>query len=215
MKKLIVPKICLTNADEDTIIDAMSALVSQPIDVLNWKEQYSYQPEVYFRIAHDGDHIYLQYNVKEREVLSIAFSDNERVCADSCVEMFVSFDNGQHYYNAEFSCNGVALLGYRKLGEAAVRGSEKIMQSIKRFPTLGLRQKIHQQEDTHWSLILIIPKEAFFGDSILSFDGLEAHANFYKCGDKLQVPHYLSWNEINTPKPSFHQPSFFGKLYFE
>ncbi len=39
-------------------------------------------------------------------------------------------------------------------------------------------------------------------------------ANFYKCGDKLTVPHFVTWNSIGTNKPDFHQPKFFGELYF-
>lgn len=41
------------------------------------------------------------------------------------------------------------------------------------------------------------------------------NANFYKCGDKLQTPHFLSWNPINLEKPNFHCPEFFGTLNFE
>ena len=26
------------------------------------------------------------------------------------------------------------------------------------------------------------------------------------------LPHYLSWNPIETPKPDFHRPEFFGEL---
>ncbi|MBO7233161.1 MAG: hypothetical protein J6V16_08435, partial [Bacteroidales bacterium] len=26
-------------------------------------------------------------------------------------------------------------------------------------------------------------------------------------------PHYLSWQPINTEKPDFHRPEFFGTLY--
>ena len=37
-------------------------------------------------------------------------------------------------------------------------------------------------------------------------------ANFYKCGDKTAHPHYLSWSPIDTPKPDFHRPEFFGEL---
>ena len=40
-------------------------------------------------------------------------------------------------------------------------------------------------------------------------------ANFYKCGDKTAHPHYLSWSPIDTPKPDFHRPEFFGELLFD
>lgn len=37
-------------------------------------------------------------------------------------------------------------------------------------------------------------------------------ANFYKCGDGLTVPHYLSWSPIVTEKPDFHRPEFFNQI---
>ena len=43
----------------------------------------------------------------------------------------------------------------------------------------------------------------------------EIIANFYKCGDKLQTPHFLSWNPIDLEKPNFHCPEFFGMLRFK
>jgi len=46
-------------------------------------------------------------------------------------------------------------------------------------------------------------------------NGKTMRANFYKCGDKLQTPHFLSWAPIDLPKPKFHCPEFFGELVFE
>jgi hypothetical protein len=43
----------------------------------------------------------------------------------------------------------------------------------------------------------------------------EIKANFYKCGDELQTPHFLSWNPIEIDQPDFHRPDFFGTLEFE
>ena len=48
-----------------------------------------------------------------------------------------------------------------------------------------------------------------------TLDGKEIKANFYKCGDELQTPHFLSWNPIQIEQPDFHRPDFFGTLEFE
>jgi hypothetical protein len=48
-----------------------------------------------------------------------------------------------------------------------------------------------------------------------SLSGKKIKANFYKCGDKTEEPHYLSWSPIDTPEPDFHVPSFFGLLEME
>jgi hypothetical protein len=66
-----------------------------------------------------------------------------------------------------------------------------------------------------WEVALVIPYSAFFLHDITSLDGKTLRANFYKCGDKLQTPHFLSWNPIGLEKPNFHCPEFFGTLHFE
>ena len=48
-----------------------------------------------------------------------------------------------------------------------------------------------------WQLSLVIPAKAlWFGHTIDTLDGLVIGANFYKCGDKLPEPHFVSWNAI-------------------
>ena len=64
-------------------------------------------------------------------------------------------------------------------------------------------------------MALIIPTGTAFHSQIATLDGARMTANFYKCGDKLQTPHFLSWNRIDLPSPNFHRPDFFGTLEFE
>lgn len=40
-------------------------------------------------------------------------------------------------------------------------------------------------------------------------------ANFYKIADKTSHPHWITWSEVDHPKPNFHLPEFFGTLIFE
>ena len=58
------------------------------------------------------------------------------------------------------------------------------------------------------------PVKAFFHHKIKALKGKTIRANFYKCGDKLTVPHYLTWSTVGTPKPDFHRPEFFGMVRF-
>ena len=61
----------------------------------------------------------------------------------------------------------------------------------------------------------MIPVSTFFLHKISGLGGRYLRANFYKCGDLLSKPHFLSWQPITLPKPDFHQPSFFGLLKME
>jgi hypothetical protein len=49
---------------------------------------------------------------------------------------------------------------------------------------------------------------------IKELKGKTFRANFYKCGDMLSVPHYVTWNPVGTKKPDYHQPAYFGLLKF-
>ena len=66
-----------------------------------------------------------------------------------------------------------------------------------------------------WEATLEGSFNVFFKHSDFLPDGKEITANFYKCGDDLTVPHFVSWNPIKTEKPDFHRPEFFGKLKFK
>ncbi len=88
------------------------------------------------------------------------------------------------------------------------------MSSIERFTTI---KHVYREglQVSDWTLYAEIPKEAlgFLTDEKLSKQVIGA--NFYKCGDETNEPHYISWNPIDTPNPNFHVPQFFGDLVFE
>ncbi len=214
MKTVVVKKI-----DSQLSIESVSALLDRgevhPIGCVNWPADYPYAPEVSFVILHDGDKIYLRYSVDEQSVAAVAEHDNGAVWCDSCVEFFVSFDK-ESYYNLETNAAGRVLLSHRLAGgESKCFADTHILSSIVRVPSLGSGPFAERVEQTSWSLLLAIPKEAFFKDDIASLTGVEATANFYKCGDNLRQPHFLSWSPIANPTPNFHLPRFFGRLVFE
>jgi len=66
-----------------------------------------------------------------------------------------------------------------------------------------------------WTITIAIPLNVFFHHKIKELKGRTFTANFYKCGDKLSVPHYLTWNPVGTSKPDFHRPDYFGRLEFK
>ena len=69
--------------------------------------------------------------------------------------------------------------------------------------------------DDGWEVYYTIPLSLlreYYPDCSLS--GI-LYANVYKCGDKTNHKHYLSWNYVGTEKPDFHRPEFFGQMGFE
>ncbi len=184
------------------------------IEILNWVE-FPYKPEVGFRIGHTGTSICLQYIVNEQYIRAKYLLDNESVWTDSCVEFFIAPVNDGTYYNFEFNCIGTTLLGFGNGGNDREMANSNIISKIKRNSSLGNKAIENSEGNYFWSITIEIPIESFHKHSIKTLAGQSAKANFYKCGDELKEPHFLSWNTIGTPTPNFHVPEYFGELHFE
>jgi hypothetical protein len=184
------------------------------LEMVNW-EEYHYLPDVSVQIAYNENELFLQYQVDEQSIKAVVTENNGPVWTDSCVEFFLSPDGNDDYYNLEVNCIGTALLGFRRKGEATIHAESKQIDSIRRSSSLGISPFPERNEQTEWQITLAIPWEAFFKHNLKPASGKKMRANFYKCGDELSVPHFVSWTKIKTEKPSFHQPEFFGGLEFE
>jgi hypothetical protein len=193
-------------------LDELSVLLdnheSHLLDIHLWKDN-TYAPKVNFTVAYTADSILLKYNVLENELIAYYREINDPVYEDSCVEFFIKFDGDMNYYNLEFNCMGTALMGY---------GSGKHERiTIPNAAVSKIKSRSHIQTisgDIYWQLSLIIPFKVFVYHSFTSLKNKVCSANFYKCGDKMSYPHFLSWNNIDHPFPNFHLPEFMGKINF-
>ena len=181
------------------------------LDVVNW-EDFPYHPEVTVQIAYNEEELFLQYQVSEQSVKAEVIKSNGRVWTDSCVEFFLSPDGNDEYYNLEMNCIGTALLGFRKKGDPTTHASDEQIASIRRISSLGNSPFEELKKQTEWQITVAIPWKAFFKHDLKPASGTKMRGNFYKCGDELSVPHFVSWTKIKTEKPSFHNPEFFGGL---
>lgn len=184
---------------------------NEKIACLNWPEAFPYRPEVSLDIFHSSDALHLHFRVREQAVRAVCAADREPVWKDSCVEFFFAPREDGLYYNLECSCTGKL---YLCIGEGRHDREflpETAYAGISRHPSLGTGPFGLLERPTSWELRLDIPASTFGLDT---FDGLQARGNFYKCGDALPVPHFLSWAPIQTPAPDFHRPEFFDKLIF-
>lgn len=184
----------------------------------NWPKEFPYSPSANFSIAHDGDALYIRFRVIEDCAAALVGEDQGAVWTDSCVEFFVNFDD-TGYYNFEFNCIGKTLLAFRKEKPSPTVAPVEVMQLIERCSTLGNECFEERYLDTgdkiNWELNVRIPKEAFFMHKFNTLSGLSARGNFYKCGDNLSRPHFLSYAPIDTPSPNFHIERCFAELNFE
>lgn len=201
-------------------VEAVPALLDaekidfQPIAWVNW-EAYPYRPAVQFRLAHTGDALLLHFKVREASVRAVAAADNGRVWEDSCVEFFSVPASDGIYYNLECNCAGTLLVGAGADRHDRKHAPQAVLDGVQRWASLGCRPFEERVGDCAWELVLRVPASTFFLHDLGTFSGRDVPANFYKCGDLLQTPHFLSWNPIALDKPNFHCPPFFGLLHFE
>lgn len=214
MSEILIPHVVSERDFFNTPLNQLTSLSINKIDQVNWPDTYPYKPDVKFIIGHNEKEIFLRFFVEEQSVLGLVNKDNGEVWTDSCVEFFINLDDSG-YYNFEFNCIGSMLLGFRKQRDNFIHANQNILNGIFRNSSLGNQPFAEKKEDTKWELSVKIPTEAFFQHSIKSLSGIKAKGNFYKCGDNLTVPYFLSWNAIDNPSPNFHLEKFFGDIQFE
>ncbi|MDD4514661.1 carbohydrate-binding family 9-like protein [Massilibacteroides sp.] len=181
------------------------------INTVNWAE-FPYQPIVIVDVARTDKNLYLRYFVKGNSLKASYVEDGSPVHKDSCVEFFVKTPDSPHYYiNFEFNCIGTCDAAYRESRTEKIGFDEKEYMSIRRHSSLEVKPFDEQTGVFSWELTVSIP----FG--LIGLDSKDLPekilANFYKCADDTQYPHFLSWAPINLPEPNFHCPEFFGELY--
>lgn len=196
-------------------ISDSSSLPEKPehsISNQNWVE--AEQVNAGFSIRHMGSSIYLFYQVEEDQVRAVNTAFGSPVWEDSCVEFFISFEGDDNYYNFEINAIGTVLGAYGQDRNDRYKISDSLLAKIETTPSLGREPIQSLDERTMWKMQLVIPLEVFHFSDIENLSGQDAHANFYKCGDRLKHPHFLSWKPVLTDKPDFHTPHYFGQLSF-
>ncbi|PWG81947.1 carbohydrate-binding family 9-like protein [Pararcticibacter amylolyticus] len=207
MKRLLVPFI--ENSSETLF---WQDLPVNFIDHQPWP-QYHTKCSAAFRIAHSNTAVLLKFRVSEDVFKTAERNINDAVHKDNCVEFFIAFGEEQDYYNFEFNCLGVGKVGFGSSREDRLLLPENIIRLVTTDLMLHSRSSAGTAS-FNWEITLSVPVEAFHYHRISSLKGLRCRANFYKCGDDLPEPHFLSWTMIHTEEPDFHQPAFFGGILF-
>ncbi|MBC7745183.1 MAG: hypothetical protein H7096_08780 [Flavobacterium sp.] len=209
MKRLVVPyySACRIEPALSQISKFLDTIKPENIAIAPWP-QYNYKPTVSFSTAHNGKSIYIKYYVSEEETKTRFTEINEPVYRDSCVEFFISFDDNQKYYNFEFNSSGICRAGFGENRETRELLPVNVISSIE-FITSN---RLSEDHYSYWDLCLSIPVTVFCHHHIINLAGKHCKANFFKCGDDLAKPHFLTWNNIIAKEPNFHLPEYFGEI---
>ncbi len=168
-----------------------------------------YRPVAYAKLVLvEGEGFALQMTCYEKEPKAVYTSFNDPVWFDSCIEFFASFNNQSKLYtNLEMNSAGAFLMGIRESRENK-RGAEELAQLSN--PKV-IRTGGYWQVEYFFSFEML---DKLFGH-IDYVSGYTFHGNFYKCGDKTDIPHFGMWNPGTTEKPDFHRQECFGELVIE
>lgn len=182
------------------------------INQVNWKE-FPYQPITVVDVARTNKNLYLHFFVRGNSLKASYAEDGSPVHKDSCVEFFVKPPHGPYkYVNFEFNCIGTCDASYRQSREEKEGLTAEEYASIRRHSSLEHKTFEEKTGVHNWELTVAIPFVLMGINPKKLPETL--HANFYKCADETEYPHYLSWAPINLPEPNFHCPEYFGELYF-
>jgi hypothetical protein len=216
MKVAIVKQLSLKSA-KPPLEEISSALDNNSerlkIDTINW-EGFKYKPAVELSMAYSNNEIFLKYFVREEYFKAEKTDSNQNVFEDSCVEFFVSPEQDGIYYNLEINGIGTCLLGSGTERSNSKRADPQIISKIRRLSSVGDKPVKERIGDFSWNITVAVPFDVFFHHKIKDLTGKTLRANFYKCGDKLSVPHYVTWNPVGTESPDYHRPDYFGMLKF-
>lgn len=177
-----------------------------------WDSNF-YSPDVYFSIAYTEGNMLIKFYVHENVIRGANYKANSSVHEDSCVEFFIAFEEEAAYYNLEINCIGTCLFGYGPGKHERETINEFIIRKINRHIEIH-HTDLEGKCQVSWELTAIIPADVFIFHQLENFTGKKCRVNFFKCGDKLPEPHFLSWKNIKSPSPNFHLPGFFGSMCF-
>lgn len=185
---------------------------SHSVAEVNWPDSNVGEASVSVSLGYGGGDLYLLWEVEEPTVLAEKSEPNSAVCQDSCVELFFAPESNR-YINVEINAIGTVLAQRgRDRAHREYLTPERIAQ-IRRTSSLGSTPFRERSEPATWRLTVAIPLTLLEVEEE-TLPGQSFRANFYKCGDYLSRPHYLTWNPVPIPKPDFHRPDHFGTLMF-
>jgi len=169
-----------------------------------------YRPEVTFHLSTDEVGFQMHIVVKEADPRRMLTENQTEVCKDSCVEWFVNFapETYDRYFNMEVNANGAMYASLRK-----DRFEYQMLEDAD-IESMNIQTQIH--EDT-WEVRYRIPF-ALIEKYIPGYHFEECQvirANFYKCGECTEQPHYGVWNKEFSEYPDFHRPEFFGEIVLD
>ena len=184
-----------------------SKIPAAQIDVCQWG--YWADVTAQAQLCYDADSIYVRMSAREANIRAVEQTQTGRPCEDSCLEFFFCpLVENPNYLNIEFNPNGVMFFGV---------GTGRADRIRLLLPEDGNLDAVTGRTQDGWEVTFHISAELirrFIPDFVIA-SGAKMRGNFYKCGDKTEVPHYFAWNPVESENPDFHLSQWFAELCFD
>ena len=164
----------------------------------------------------DDKFLYVAYFCYDKHAWADHYSTNDDTYADDCVEIFWNPNPaaGKSYNMFEMNCIGNLLAVYNDFKTSIKLRERRIM-----VPHIGrtIQGTVNNDADTDTSWILEIAIRFADYPELFSAttpkDGDMWRVGLNRCGGKVNEQK-SQWSPSQTPKPSFHVPDDFGKIFF-
>lgn len=162
------------------------------------------------QIAYDDEAILVRLWTEEYEHRATETGPVGKPYEDCCLEFFFNPMEGDlRYFNFENNAIGCYYLG---IGTGLHDATRLLPDSENDI----FDRKVKCFEGG-WEISYKFPYSfirRFFPDFKV-YEGKRIRANCFKCADKTEPPHYLSWSPVTKENFTFHKPECFGEMIFE
>ncbi len=167
--------------------------------------------EASVRLRWEGNTLFVRFMVSEPQLRRMTSEHNQAVWEDSCVEVFLQREGADEYVNVECSASTKMLVAR---GTSRCNRQHYPVEFIQTIPlTITILENSNARSRWRADLELdLVALGLMKGDEWM--EDVRLRGNFYKCGDKLDEPHYLAAAEIMTSAPDFHRSEYFIPMSF-
>ena len=172
------------------------------IDQVLWLEDAGIRAEG--QLCYDEEGLYVHMRATEENIRAEYTEPLSPVFCDSCLEFFFMIEGEENYFNFEVNPNGCMTIQYGKEDRFDI-----VRENSKEYFDITTART-----EDGWEVFFKIPAafiRLFHKDFNFDRDIL---ANMYKCGNDTVQKHFLAWRPIDTERPNFHAPKYFGKMEF-
>lgn len=202
MELKVYNKLCFYNSFEEFEKDCFHRLTNY-----HWESDPPYRPNTYFKMGVVCSDLVATLKCYEENPKAVFVNRDDPIYKDSCLEFFVApLEEKEEYINVEMNSNGAFLCEfgtgkYDRVFVSSLIDSSPIVDAFKGEDMNG----------AFWGVTVKLTnaflRELYKTENI---DFKTVKANFYKCGDDCDVPHYLAFSPVTTLPPGFHNPECFA-----